>query len=467
MTAYRPAPRLAGSGLSLFDAVAAADFPQAVLRYRNDRAARTIGLDGLSDAEWIAHFGRFTPLPDNQAQPLALRYHGHQFRIYNPDLGDGRGFLFAQAHDDHDRLLDLGTKGSGTTPWSRGGDGRLTLKGGVREVLATAMLEALGVPTSKSFSLIETGEALMRGDEPSPTRSSVLVRLSHSHIRFGTFQRLLFKDDAATMRDLTAFLIENYFPEAADAAGVFDLAVSASARLAARWMAAGFVHGVLNTDNMNITGESFDYGPYRFLPAYDPAFTAAYFDHAGLYAYGRQPATVHWNLSVLAQCLTLVAPSEPLLASLNSYAERYRAELQAAICARLNLVPQGEADEALVAALFGLLATLDTDGSFEGVFYDWFGGKLSQARAMSGPRGGHYQGAAFAAFRDALDTYTCADPDKLDHPRFAELDPETLLIDKIETLWADIAERDDWSAFTAKLAAIETWRQALGLDALI
>ncbi len=460
---YRPAPRLASSGLPLFDEVRAADFPQVLLRYRNDRVARTIGLDGLSAADWVRHFGRFEALPDNQARPLALRYHGHQFRIYNPDLGDGRGFLFAQMMDAQNRLLDLGTKGSGTTPWSRGGDGRLTLKGGVREVLATAMLEALGVPTSKSLSLIETGEALMRGDEPSPTRSSVLVRLSHSHIRFGTFQRLLFKDDATTMEGLVTLLIANYFPDARDAAGVFDAAVAGSARLAARWMTAGFVHGVLNTDNMNITGESFDYGPYRFLPSYDPAFTAAYFDHAGLYAYGRQPAAVHWNLSVLAQCLTLVAPSEPLVASLNTFADRYRAELQAAVCARLNIAPQGEGDEALVAALFGLLATLDADGSFEGVFYDWFGGKLSQDRAMGGPRASHYQGAAFEAFRDTLSGYVCADPGKLKHPRFAEPNPETLLIDEIETLWADIAHGDDWSRFNAKLEAIETWREALGL----
>src|SRR6201999_2124787 len=121
------------------------------LRYRNDRAARTVGLDHLSDAEWVAHFGRFGPLPDNLRQPLALRYHGHQFRVYNPKIGDGRGFLFAQMRDGNGRLMDLGTKGSGQTPWSRFGDGRLTLKGGVREVLATAMLEALGVPTSKSF----------------------------------------------------------------------------------------------------------------------------------------------------------------------------------------------------------------------------------------------------------------------------------------------------------------------------
>src|SRR5690606_23201838 len=223
----------------------------------------------------IDHFGRFKPLAGSFGQPLALRYHGHQFRAYNPDLGDGRGFLFAQCRDVEDgRLLDFGTKGSGKTPWSRGGDGRLTLKGGVREVLATEMLEALGVYTSKSLSLIETGEDLHRGDEPSPARSSVLVRLSHSHIRIGTFQRLAWLEDTEGLAQLLDYAIATYYPELADApdrpAAFLEAVVAKVARLGAQWIAAGFVHGVLNTDNINITGESFDYGPWRFLPTYDP-----------------------------------------------------------------------------------------------------------------------------------------------------------------------------------------------------
>jgi len=192
-SAYRPTARHVELSEECFDRVEPAVFPEHILRYRNERWAARVGLDALTDEEWIGHFGQFSPLPGSFAQPLALRYHGHQFRTYNPYLGDGRGFLLAQLHDLRDgRLLDLATKGSGQTPWSRQGDGRLTLKGGVREVLATEMLEALGVETSKSLSLIETGEQLTRGDEPSPTRSSVLVRLSHSHIRIGTFQRLLY-----------------------------------------------------------------------------------------------------------------------------------------------------------------------------------------------------------------------------------------------------------------------------------
>jgi len=182
-TGFRPSRAILELDSRFHAEVEPAAFPQHKLRWRNQRWAGHVGLDGLSDDAWIEHFGKFAPLEGSLKKPLALAYHGHQFKTYNPQLGDGRGFLFAQLRDDADRLLDLGTKGSGQTPWSRRGDGRLTLKGGVREIMAASMLEALGVYTSKAFSLIETGEELHRGDEPSPTRSSVLVRLSHSHVQ--------------------------------------------------------------------------------------------------------------------------------------------------------------------------------------------------------------------------------------------------------------------------------------------
>jgi hypothetical protein len=147
--AHRPATTHADLGPEFYDEVAAADFPRHILRHRNQAWATRVGLDGLTDAEWIAHFGRFEPLPGSLPQPLALRYHGHQFRHYNPDLGDGRGFLFAQLRDAQGRLLDLGTKGSGQTPWSRRGDGRLTLKGGVRENIIPDSVQLRG--TIRSF----------------------------------------------------------------------------------------------------------------------------------------------------------------------------------------------------------------------------------------------------------------------------------------------------------------------------
>ncbi len=463
--AYRPDPKLPALGVEFGDPVRAEDFPQTILRYRNDRAAATVGLETLSDAEWVAHFGRFEPLPGNIDPPLALRYHGHQFRSYNPDLGDGRGFLFAQLREaGSDRLLDLGTKGSGRTPWSRGGDGRLTLKGGVREVLATAMLEALGVPTSRSFSLIETGEALTRGDEPSPTRSAVLTRLSASHIRFGSFQRHAFFGSAERIAILTDHVTREYYPTLSGPAALLAAVVQRMARLTARWMAAGFVHGVLNTDNMSLTGESFDYGPYRFLPASDPNFTAAYFDHSGLYAFGRQPEAVFWNLQQLAGALSLTVDSDALVEALNGFGPAYRRELTAAMLDRLGMASQSEdEDTALVQAAFVALAEGGAALRWEPFFFDWFCG--DEGRALSGPRADLYGAEAFLAFRRQLAPFTADRPERLADPYFARAEPEELLIDEIEAIWAPIAEADDWRAFHAKLAAIEAARLAWGLPA--
>jgi uncharacterized protein YdiU (UPF0061 family) len=466
--AYRPDPRFPDLGPEFADPVRAEAVPQHILRFRNDRAAATVGLDTLTDAEWIAHFGRFEPLPGNIDPPLAQRYHGHQFRVYNPDLGDGRGFTFAQMREaGTNRLLDLGTKGSGRTPWSRSGDGRLTLKGGVREVLATAMLEALGVPTSRSFSLVETGEALERGDEPSPTRSAVLVRLSHSHIRFGTFQRHAFFERPDRILELTDHVIANYYPEIAGAndrpTALLHVVIAAAARLAARWMAAGFVHGVLNTDNMNMTGESFDYGPYRFLPHNDPNFTAAYFDHAGLYSFGRQPEAVFWNLQQLAGALSLVAPADQLVAALNGFGFAYRAELTAAMLARLGVASRGsDEDAALTQAAFRAFSEGGERLRWEPFFFDWFCG--DRARALAGVRGDLYAQPGFEEFRGLLAGFEAERPERLADPWFARPEPEELLIDEIEAIWARIAEADDWSVFEAKLATIETARRAWRLD---
>jgi len=462
--AYRPDPRFPRLGDQFADPVSAADFPLTALRFRNDRAAATVGLDTLSDAEWIAHFGRFQPLPGNLDPPLALRYHGHQFRVYNPELGDGRGFLFAQLREaGTDRLLDLGTKGSGQTPWSRQGDGRLTLKGGVREVLATAMLEALGVPTSRTFSLIETGEALYRGDEPSPTRSSVLTRLSHSHVRFGSFQRHAYMEQPERVGALVDYVIETYYPELGNApdrpAALLEAAVQRMARTTGRWMAAGFVHGVLNTDNMNITGESFDYGPYRFLPRNDPNFTAAYFDQNGLYAFGRQAEAVFWNLQQLGGAFALVSEPDPLVAALNSFPQAYRRELSAAVLMRLGVKPQSpEDDAALVNAAFRAVAAGGERLRWEPFFFDWF--CADEARALAGVRGDIYAGEDFADFRKLLALAEAERPERLQAAYFTRPEPEELLYEEIEAIWEPIAARDDWSAFEAKLAAIEVARTA-------
>ncbi|HVM99542.1 MAG TPA: YdiU family protein [Caulobacteraceae bacterium] len=466
---YQPDPQYGRLGPEFADPVTAAEFPETILRYRNDRAAARVGLETLSDEEWTRHFGRFEPLPGNLGGPLALRYHGHQFRSYNPEIGDGRGFLFAQLREaGSGRLLDLGTKGSGQTPYSRFGDGRLTLKGGVREVLATAMLEALGVPTSKSFSLIETGEALQRNDEPSPTRAAVLTRLSHSHVRFGTFQRHAYFDRGDLIAQLVDYSAGLYYPSLDNApdkaVAMFQAVVGRSATLVARWMAAGFVHGVLNTDNMNLTGESFDYGPYRFLPRNDPNFVAAYFDEVGLYSFGRQPEAVFWNLRQLAGALTLVTDADPLVEAINTFSASYRASLAAAMLRRLGLVARDpDADIDLVNAAFKALAEGGELLRWEPFFFDWFGGRESEARALAGPRAALYDGEAFQAFRAALAGYEMERPERLASPYFAQVEPEELLYDEIEAIWAAIAERDDWAPFATKLDRVEAARQGWGL----
>lgn len=467
MTLFKPAQNHLSLGDAFFDRVRPASFPQAVLRHRDQRWAGRVGLDALSEAQWLAHFGRFEPLPGSLPQPLALRYHGHQFRSYNADLGDGRGFLFAQGHDLVDgRLLDFGTKGSGRTPWSRGGDGRLTLKGGVREVLATEMLEALGVYTSKSFSLVETGEDLDRGDEPSPTRSSVLVRLSHSHIRIGTFQRLAYLEDHESLSQLVDYAIANYYPALATApdkaVALLEAVVGNVARLGAQWTAAGFVHGVLNTDNINITGESFDYGPWRFLPHYDPGFTAAYFDETGLYSFGNQPDTLAWNLTRLAECLLPLSSIEALEPALNTVWPTFRAELPRQMLRRLGLRPRDtESDGAFITALFGFLAS--SRAPYEQFFFDWRGGGLSAERAASSPSAEHYASPAFRPVADGLERYGPADDLNLDHPYFRRRTPRSMLIEEVEAIWAPIAASDDWSLFHATLAEIAAMRQAYGV----
>ncbi|MEM1418682.1 MAG: YdiU family protein [Myxococcota bacterium] len=472
-TSYRPDPRYLDLGVEGFaDPVAPADFPERVLRFRNQRWAERVGLGALSPGEWLEHFARFAPLPHNLPEPLALRYHGHQFQAYNPQIGDGRGFLYAQLREPAvgggpGRLLDLGTKGSGRTPHSRDGDGRLTLKGAVREILATEMLEALGVPTSKTFSVIETGEKLQRHDEPSPTRSAVLVRLSWSHIRFGTFQRHAFEKRTDRIGALVEHCLATYYPEV-DVGDDAPLALFRALRprmaeLGARWMAAGFVHGVLNTDNMCVTGESFDYGPWRFLPRFDPTFTAAYFDQGGLYAYGRQIQTLGWNLARLAEALHPASPSAPWQETLEAFQGEAERALARAFLGRFGLEEADpETNASTTGAIFGFL-TARRELPFQQLFHDWYGGELSAARAAESPYAALYEGRDYQAFRDALAKHTpkASVAATLASLPFQRARPVDVLIGEVEELWSRIDEVDDWSPLEWKVEDIRRLGAAL------
>jgi uncharacterized protein YdiU (UPF0061 family) len=449
VAAYRPDPQILSLGGDFYDPVEPARFPKCIPRFLNRRWAERVGLD-LHAEDWARHFCRFEPLPDSLPQPLALRYHGHQFRVYNPEIGDGRGFTFAQLRDDRGRLLDLGTKGSGQTPYSRHADGRLTLKGGVREVLATEMLEALGVNTSKNFALFETGEALERGDEPSPTRSSVLTRLSHGHIRIGTFQRLGFFGEVENIRVLVRYCLTNLYDEPGDdPLRLFDLVSGATATLAASYLAAGFVHGVLNSDNINVTGESFDYGPWRFTPDWDPGFTAAYFDHYGLYSFGRQPEAIHWDLAQLAGCLSLVAEAPRLSELLAGWGERFEAALTKALIKRLGVAPSAQ-DPALGVALLAALAS--REAPIDRIFFDWRGGR------DLGPE--RYPGETFRALAKMLE----GQRRPVTHDYWSDDAPCSMHINEVEAIWSAIAESDDWQPFNDKVAAVRRMGEAMAQD---
>ncbi|WP_340589381.1 protein adenylyltransferase SelO family protein [Erythrobacter alti] len=447
---YRPDTKITEIAQFLAGPVDAAQFPAHQLRFRNARWDKSVGLGDLTDDQWIAHFGKFEPLPDNLPKPLALRYHGHQFRTYNPEIGDGRGFLFAQMRDGDGRLLDCGTKGSGTTPYSRDGDGRLTLKGAVREILATEMLEALGVYTSKTFSVIETGEELWRNDEPSPTRSAAMVRLSHGHIRIGSFQRLMALEEDAALAQLVDYCLSAYpgpLPPQ-NAPGRDEPAVillhqvtERLADLAASYMVAGFVHGVLNTDNINITGESFDYGPWRWLPQWEPQFTAAYFDQTGLYAFGRQPEAIRWNLGQLAISLRPLAESEPLIAAIERFGPLYGEAMMRRFCWRLGVEQRGEAAD---AALIGAAEQAMRE---QKIGPDIFFHAHRGGRNASGPLA-----YALAGYQ----------PLESDDRYWSRETPVSMLIEEVESIWDAIAKNDDWEPLSAKISNMRELGRALG-----
>lgn len=452
-------PALESLGDDYYDIVAAAEFPQQILRFRNDALLPLFGLDRdtVSHDDFINAFGRF----QGRWPLLALRYHGYQFGEYNPYLGDGRGFLYGQLRGTDGELYDLGTKGSGTTPYSRGGDGRLTLKGGVREVLAAEMLHRLGVRTSRCLSLIETGEALWRGDEPSPTRSSVMVRLSRSHIRFGTFERLHYLRRPDLIQRLLDHVMACYYPHLAhqpDAyARFYAELVQRTADLVAQWMAAGFCHGVLNTDNMSITGESFDYGPYAFIDRYNLQFTAAYFDHFGRYAYGNQPLICRWNLEMLHAPLQAVIAPADLDAALSHYEAHYQSAYRRYMLRKLGVESlAGDLAEELVKLTLRLLQA--TQIGYHDFFWalrrqflpEWRDrpelilaeSVSSQADALVNSfkqwRQGYHQAlnqldvSAMGAIAQCLDRYN----------------PETVIVrPEIEAVWEPIALHHDWQPF--------------------
>ena len=454
---YEPALELLGD--NYYDPVQAAEFPIHRLRFRNDDLLPTLGLlpDTVSDDDFVEAFGKF----QNPPRPLlALRYHGYQFGEYNPFLGDGRGFLYGQIRGFDGELYDLGTKGSGTTPYSRGGDGRLTLKGGVREVLAAEALHRAGVRTSRCLSLVETGEQLWRGDEPSPTRSSVMVRLSRSHIRFGTFERLHYCDRKDLIAILLEHVIEHYYPHLCGNPDRYPLfyaeLVQRVADLAAQWMSAGFCHGVLNTDNMSITGESFDYGPYAFIETFNPYFTAAYFDYFGRYCYSNQPQICQENLGLLQAPLSRIIATSEMDSALSQFVEHYNTAYQERMMGKLGFdnLAEPQARELLKTTLQFLQKSQLGYHQFFQKFTQQFSrtwredicNVLNQVTVQDAEVG-VLRDRWRLLYHQILLSLPEQEMDEISH-RLHRHNPTTALLRPlIEAAWKPIVEEDNWTAF--------------------
>ncbi|MBD2569735.1 protein adenylyltransferase SelO [Anabaena lutea] len=450
-------------GSDYYDEVTAAEFPQHILRWRNNALLPRLGLDPqlVKDEDFITAFGKF----QGRKPLLALRYHGYQFGEYNSRLGDGRGFLYGQVRGTDGELYDFGTKGSGTTPYSRGGDGMLTLKGGVREVLAAEALHRLGVRTSRCLSMIETGLGLWRGDEPSPTRSSVMIRMSKSHIRFGTFERLHYLKRPDLTKKLLDHVIETYYQhlnsehdsEHDKYALFYAELVKRVAELVAQWMAAGFCHAVLNTDNMSITGESFDYGPYAFIPTYDLSFTAAYFDYYKRYCYSQQPGICKLNLELLQEPLKAVIDIDDLQSGLSKFAEYYLAEYRNLMLKKLGFEDGqfAEADELLQLTITFLQDSQigyhqffsDMARTFDSKWRDEPAFVMNTSEIVPALGASAIFDNWCVLYHQILNHF---DPNQMDiiAQTLAKYNPQTALLRPvIESIWEPIAQEDNWQPF--------------------
>lgn len=311
----------------------------------NDGLARSLALDPASlrtpDGAGVLS-GSVSP---TETATVAMAYAGHQFGNYQPLLGDGRALLLGELRDDQGRRVDLHLKGSGATPFSRGGDGRAVVAAMLREYLISEAMHALHIPTTRSLAVVTTGEQVVREGGPQP--GAVLARVASSHLRVGTFEFAARREGLA--QTLADYAIARHYPEFVERApedrylAFFEAVVDAQASLVAQWMSVGFVHGVMNTDNTTISGETIDYGPCAFLDAYDPATVFSSIDHGGRYAYGNQPAVLGWNLARFGETLLPLVNSTPdlaitaLTAVLDTYGDRYRRHYSAAMAAKLGL----------------------------------------------------------------------------------------------------------------------------------
>jgi uncharacterized protein YdiU (UPF0061 family) len=328
----------------LFETWKAELVPEPRLLALNDELALELGLDPerLRSADGVACLvGNAVPVG---AEPIAQAYAGHQFGGYSPRLGDGRALLLGEVIDVHGRRRDIHLKGSGRTPFARGGDGKAAVGPMLRELIISEAMHALGVPTTRALAVISTGEKIVR-DTWLP--GAVLVRVASSHLRVGTFQYAASTQDPELLRRLADYAIARHYPETRDDdnpyLSFYETVLDAQASLIARWMNIGFIHGVMNTDNVTISGETIDYGPCAFMDSFDPNTVFSSIDHSGRYAYGNQPMIGQWNMARLAEAIAPLVDPDPeksvpqLVDVLKTFPDRYDAYWTAGLRAKLGV----------------------------------------------------------------------------------------------------------------------------------
>ena len=313
-------------------------------------------LDGLNDAD-IAEIFAGNRLPDG-AEPLAMAYAGHQFGGFVPQLGDGRAILLGEVIDRTGTRRDIQLKGSGRTPFSRGGDGRAALGPVLREYLVSEAMHALGIPTTRALAAVLTGERVYREDV---LPGAVLTRIAQSHVRVGTFQFFAARGDAAAIRRLADYVIDRHYPElkasAQPYASLLEAVLDRQAALVTRWLMVGFIHGVMNTDNTSIIGETIDFGPCAFMDRFDPMTKFSSIDDYGRYAFANQPAIAQWNLARLAEAMLplLAEDTQEAIDAANAIIETFEARFAKAWLAgmrqKIGLATEEEADRTLIAGL--------------------------------------------------------------------------------------------------------------------